>query len=98
MDARMPAAWTSFEAAKDANADEFISKFPDGYYTILAERGSNLSGGQRQRIAIARAFIRDTPILILDEPSTGLGRRINGPGAAGIAQIDEGQDHDYYLA
>ena len=60
------------EAAKDANADEFISKFEDGYYTILGERGSNLSGGQRQRIAIARAFIRDTPILILDEPSTGL--------------------------
>jgi ABC-type multidrug transport system fused ATPase/permease subunit len=60
------------EAAKSANADEFISKFSDGYYTILNERGSNLSGGQRQRIAIARAFIRDTPILILDEPSTGL--------------------------
>lgn len=60
------------EAAKNANADEFISKFQDGYYTILNERGSNLSGGQRQRIAIARAFIRDTPILILDEPSTGL--------------------------
>ena len=51
---------------------EFISKFEDGYYTLLGERGSNLSGGQRQRIAIARAFIRDTPILILDEPSTGL--------------------------
>jgi ABC-type multidrug transport system fused ATPase/permease subunit len=60
------------EAAKNANAHEFISKFPDGYYTLLGERGSNLSGGQRQRIAIARAFIRDTPILILDEPSTGL--------------------------
>jgi ATP-binding cassette subfamily B protein/subfamily B ATP-binding cassette protein MsbA len=60
------------EAAKNANAHEFISKFPDGYYTTLGERGSNLSGGQRQRIAIARAFIRDTPILILDEPSTGL--------------------------
>ncbi len=60
------------EAAKNANAHEFISKFQDGYYTVLAERGSNLSGGQRQRIAIARAFVRDTPILILDEPSTGL--------------------------
>ena len=60
------------EAAKDANADEFISKFDDGYYTVLAERGANLSGGQRQRISIARAFVRDTPILILDEPSTGL--------------------------
>ncbi|HET9589625.1 MAG TPA: ABC transporter ATP-binding protein [Anaerolineales bacterium] len=60
------------EAAINANAHEFISKFPDGYYTMLEERGSNLSGGQRQRIAIARAFIRDTPILILDEPSTGL--------------------------
>jgi ABC-type multidrug transport system fused ATPase/permease subunit len=60
------------EAAKNANADEFISKFEDGYYTLMGERGSNLSGGQRQRIAIARAFIRDTPILILDEPSTGL--------------------------
>lgn len=60
------------EAAKDANAEEFISKLPDGYYTLLGERGSNLSGGQRQRISIARAFVRDTPILILDEPSTGL--------------------------
>lgn len=60
------------EAAKEANADEFISKLPDGYFTILGERGSNLSNGQRQRIAIARAFIRTTPILILDEPSTGL--------------------------
>lgn len=60
------------EAAKNANAHEFISKFEDGYYALLGERGSNLSGGQRQRIAIARAFIRDTPILILDEPSTGL--------------------------
>jgi ATP-binding cassette, subfamily B, bacterial len=60
------------EAAKSANADEFISKYSDGYYTQLGERGSNLSGGQRQRLSIARAFIRDTPILILDEPSTGL--------------------------
>src|SRR6266508_3710662 len=60
------------EAAKNANADEYVSKMPDGYYTLLGERGSNLSGGQRQRLSIARAFVRDTPILILDEPSTGL--------------------------
>ena len=60
------------EAAKEANADEFIAKLPDGYFTVLGERGLNLSDGQRQRIAIARAFIRNTPILILDEPTTGL--------------------------
>jgi ATP-binding cassette, subfamily B, bacterial len=59
-------------AAEAANAHEFIEKMPDGYNTIVGERGATLSGGQRQRIAIARAIIRDTPILILDEPSSGL--------------------------
>jgi len=61
-----------YRAAELANAHEFIDKMPQGYDTIVGERGVTLSGGQRQRIAIARAVIRDSPILILDEPSTGL--------------------------
>lgn len=59
-------------AAKAANAHDFIIKLEDGYDTIIGERGETLSGGQRQRIAIARALIRTAPILILDEPMTGL--------------------------
>ncbi len=61
-------------AARLANADEFIEALPDGYDTVLGERGVTLSHGQRQRIAIARAAVRRSPILVLDEPSTGLDR------------------------
>ncbi len=59
-------------AAEMANASEFIEKMPQGYATMVGERGVTLSGGQRQRIAIARAIIRNAPVLILDEPTAGL--------------------------
>ncbi|MEU3839837.1 ABC transporter ATP-binding protein [Streptomyces sp. NPDC028635] len=71
------------EAARAADAHEFVERLPEGYDTLVGQRGRTLSGGQCQRLAIARAMIRDAPVLLLDEPTTGLdagsGRRIMDP-------------------
>jgi ABC-type multidrug transport system fused ATPase/permease subunit len=77
-------------AAKQANAHDFVMALPDGYDTLLGERAGTLSGGQRQRLAIARAFIRHAPILILDEPTTGL----DAESAALVAETLQSLTHN----
>jgi ABC-type multidrug transport system fused ATPase/permease subunit len=78
-------------AAREADAHEFISALPDGYDTQIGERGRRLSGGQRQRIAIARAMVRDAPILILDEPTTGLDNESTQRVMAPMRRLMEGR-------
>jgi subfamily B ATP-binding cassette protein MsbA len=78
-------------AARLANADEFIERLPNGYDTVVGERGDTLSGGQRQRIAIARAIVRDASILLLDEPSAALDPQSEELVFQGLDRLLEGR-------
>lgn len=78
-------------AAKAANAHQFISQLPQGYDSIIGERGQTLSGGERQRIAIARAFLRDAPILILDEPTSALDSKTEADILSAIRDLMKGR-------
>ena len=78
-------------AAKLANADEFIARMPHGYDTMVGERGDTLSGGQRQRIGIARALIRNSPILILDEPTAALDTESEQLVIEGLTRLMKGR-------
>lgn len=79
------------DAAIAANADGFIRELPNGYDTLIGERGVTLSGGQRQRIAIARAIIRDAPIVLLDEPTTGLDASSESLVLGALTRLTEGK-------
>jgi ATP-binding cassette, subfamily B, bacterial len=78
-------------AATRAQADEFIRALPQGYDTILGERGVNLSGGQRQRLSIARAFLKNAPILILDEPTSALDTHTEEALLAALRELMRGR-------
>ena len=80
-----------FAAAKAANAHDFIEGLPHGYDTVLGERGAQLSGGERQRISVARAFVRDAPILILDEPTSSIDSQTEGVILDALEDLMEGR-------
>jgi len=80
-----------FEAAKSAAAHSFITRLPLGYDTAVGERGGNLSGGERQRIAIARAFLKNAPILLLDEPTSALDAESEAAVSEAIARLAKGR-------
>jgi ATP-binding cassette subfamily B protein len=79
------------KAATQANANEFITNLPDGYNTLVGERGMKLSGGERQRISMARAFLKDAPILVLDEPTSSLDVHTEGAILETIQKLMQGK-------
>jgi ABC-type multidrug transport system fused ATPase/permease subunit len=79
------------EAARAANAHDFIVRLPDGYETRLGERGGRVSGGERQRIAVARAFLKDAPILVLDEPTSSIDSRTESVILDALDRLMEGR-------
>jgi ATP-binding cassette subfamily B protein len=78
-------------AAKAANAHDFITSLPDGYETRVGERGMRLSGGERQRISLARAFLKDAPILILDEPTSSVDVKTEGLILEALRRLMQGR-------
>lgn len=79
------------EAARAANAHDFIVRLPDGYDTEVGERGATLSGGEKQRLSIARAFLKDAPVLILDEPTSALDARTESSLLEALERLMEGR-------
>lgn len=79
------------QACKNANIHDFIMKLPDGYDTMVGERGVRLSGGERQRISIARAFLKDAPILLLDEPTASIDEETEKQIQRAIHKISDGR-------
>ena len=79
------------DAARRANADTFIRRFPGGYEQLIGERGLKLSGGQRQRIAVARAILKDAPVLVLDEATSALDTKAERQVQKGLDELMEGR-------
>jgi ABC-type multidrug transport system fused ATPase/permease subunit len=79
------------ESARAANAHDFITRLPKGYDTLLGERGAKISGGERQRISVARAFLRDAPILVLDEPTSSIDSRTESVILDALERLMEGR-------
>ncbi len=78
-------------AARAANAHDYIMRLPQGYDTVIGERGATLSGGEKQRLSIARAFLKDAPVLILDEPTSALDARTEGLLLDALERLMEGR-------